>query len=230
MIECLLCGQLFVPQFSFVKIFSKNEFGEKICLHCQKKFEKLGQFRCSFCDKSLDKTDICSDCLAWKKIYGNSLLKNHSVYRYNRQFHDLMVAYKRYGDYALHQVLEELIKDEVSRLQYDFYVPVPTSPEHRAKRQFDTVSAIYEKIFPLSYFLKKKENTGAQGEKNKQERLKTPQGFFVDKKAVFSEDISEGRLLLLDDIYTTGRTLYHARDKLLEVFPKIEIESFSICR
>ncbi|MCT7819680.1 MAG: ComF family protein, partial [Lactobacillus crispatus] len=30
-------------------------------------------------------------------------------------------------------------------------------------------------------------------------------------------------------IYTTGRTLYHARDRLQQGFPEMKIESFSIC-
>ncbi|EEJ75861.1 hypothetical protein HMPREF0492_1017 [Lactobacillus acidophilus ATCC 4796] len=34
----------------------------------------------------------------------------------------------------------------------------------------------------------------------------------------------------MDDIYTTGRTLYHARDCLRQDFPELQIESFSICR
>ncbi|MDN6023416.1 MAG: ComF family protein, partial [Lactobacillus sp.] len=38
------------------------------------------------------------------------------------------------------------------------------------------------------------------------------------------------KVLLLDDIYTTGRTLYHARDCLTSSFPGMHIESFSICR
>ncbi|KRL91590.1 ComF family protein [Lactobacillus kalixensis] len=228
--ECLLCGQVFIPRFSFVRTFSIEINDERLCLQCLKKFERLGKDRCPFCDKNMEKVEICSDCRFWQKIYGNNLMKNHSIYRYNRQFHDLMVSYKRYGDYCLHRVLEELSSEHLKNLNFDYYVPIPTSPDHQQKRQFDTITAIYEKIVPLSFFLKKREHTGAQGEKNKQERLATPQGFIVDANQLSEKDISETSILLLDDIYTNGRTLYHARDKLLEIFPNAKIESFAICR
>ena len=114
--------------------------------------------------------------------------------------------------------------------KYDYYVPVPTSPEHQMRRQFDTISAIYGDILPLTPVLIKKEGSHAQGEKNKEERLKTPQGFLIDKNINIRENIQTGKVLILDDIYTTGRTLYHARDCLKEAFPGMQIESFSICR
>nr|WP_322573199.1 hypothetical protein [Lactobacillus sp. PV037] len=40
----------------------------------------------------------------------------------------------------------------------------------------------------------------------------------------------EGQVVLLDDIYTTGRTLYHARDALIKKYPNLEIKSFTIAR
>ncbi len=53
---------------------------------------------------------------------------------------------------------------------------------------------------------------------------------YFDKNINIGENIQTGKVLILDDIYTTGRTLYHARDCLKEAFPGMQIESFSICR
>ena len=141
-----------------------------------------------------------------------------------------MVAYKRRGDYVLREVLQELSWDYLSKTEFDYYIPVPTSPGHQVKRQFDTISAVYGDIVSLTPLLAKKEGSHAQGEKNKEERLKTPQSFFIDKTLKIKENIQTGKVLLLDDIYTTGRTLYHARDCLKSRFPGMHIESFSICR
>lgn len=172
---------------------------------------------------------MCSDCRNWQAIYGKNILHNHALYRYNSAFHDLMVAYKRRGDYVLREVLQDLCYDYLGKTNYDFYVPVPTSPEHQSRRQFDTISAIYADILPLTPFLIKKSGSHAQGEKNKEERLKTPQSFLIDKNIKIKENIISGKVLILDDIYTTGRTLYHARDCLQQGFPEMKIESFSIC-
>ena len=133
-----------------------------------------------------------------------------------------MVRYKRYGDYILCHVLVELI-DQLPAA--DYYVPVPSSPSHLEKRGFDTVCAIYQKLVPLTKLLVKADTEKAQGEKNREERLLTKQTF----SAIDNKNVS-GKILLLDDIYTTGRTLYHARDALLEVYPNCKINSFTISR
>ncbi|MDF7638572.1 double zinc ribbon domain-containing protein [Lactobacillus sp. ESL0791] len=229
MTTCLLCGQEFTGHTTILQIFSvKKKKPPVICLHCRQRFTPLSGNRCQVCSREWADGDVCNDCRAWGKFYGKNLLYNHSLYHYNDAFHDLMVNYKRYGDYVLYAVLQELCGQEVAKIVADLYVPVPTSPEHRQKRQFDTVSAIYQELVPLTFLLDKKPGGGAQGEKNKRERMRSKQSFIIRKNDL-AADFS-GKILLLDDIYTTGRTLYHARDKLLTVFPQAKISSFSICR
>lgn len=228
--SCLLCEQEFVPAVYFAKIFSiKNYRPTKICLHCLKQFEKLTNKQCAVCSKNMERGIICIDCKNWQTLYHGNVLHNHALYRYNAAFHDLMIAYKRRGDYVLREVLQELCFEYLNKVQFDYYVPIPTFPEHQKKRQFDTISAIYGDILTLTPLLAKKTGSHAQGKKSKEERLKTPQGFFIDKTIKVNENIRTGNILILDDIYTTGRTLYHARDCLQEGFPKAKIESFSIC-
>lgn len=228
---CLLCGQNFVSPIYFSQVFSLKKVNSKrICENCLANFELLTQTRCQICSKNLKQEGICADCKIWHEKYNGKIMKNHSVYRYNGYFRDLMVQYKRYGDYILKDVLQDLCVQKVQKIKADLYIPVPTSPEHRHRRQFDTISAIYSEILPLTHVLEKAEGSHAQGEKNKAERLKTPQGFLLAKNPQIKENINIRKILLLDDIYTTGRTLYHARDKVLEVFPDSQIESFSICR
>ena len=227
--KCLLCGQYFVSKMSFLHLFSLNkENQENICVHCLKKFIPIPKKHCPICSGNLNQNKICSDCVNWQRIYGKKLLTNHSVYLYNRACHDLMVDYKRYGDYVLHAALQELCVKELSEHKADFYVPVPTSSEHIAQRQFDTITAIYGGLVPLTNILGKKSGLRPQGEKNRAERLTSEQSFFVKKN--FKINSQKCSVLLLDDIYTTGRTLYHARDALKKVFPNAEISSFTLCR
>lgn len=229
--RCLLCEQEFTPLVHFTQIFSlQKRRPAKICPHCLKKFEKLTGNQCSFCSKMLQQGIICADCKRWQEDYQGDILRNHALYRYNSAFHDVMVAYKRRGDYVLREVLQELSYEYLNKINYDYYIPVPTSPEHQKRRQFDTITAIYGDILPLTLLLKKERGSHAQGEKSKGERLKTPQNFFIDKSIKISDNIETGKILVLDDIYTTGRTLYHARDCLKVAFPGMQIESFSICR
>lgn len=228
--RCLLCGQYFTVRLDLISLLKLEGKDEQLCSFCRKRFKPLENPACLYCSKPLNTADICSDCQEWKKTYGEDLLVNHSLFYYNDAFHDLMVSYKRYGDYRLREVMQALIRDELKNLIFDYYVPIPTSPEHQKKRQYDTIQGIFADLVPLNAWLKKKTGTGAQGEKNRAQRLLTEQGFLIDKKTSFPDNINQGRILLLDDIYTTGRTLYHARDKLRDVAPQAVIESFSICR
>lgn len=226
--KCLLCDQDIKIDLDFSKILlPSKEVENNCCNNCLEKFEKIGENFCPQCHRrQLDK-EICSDCKQWQKIYHENVLVNHSYYIYNSFAHDLMVSYKRRGDYVLRKVLQDLIRDEIVGFQADFFIPIPTSPEHQKMRKFNTISAIFSELVPLTNALAKKQGTKAQGEKNRQERLKTEQNFILLNK----ENLKlHGKVLILDDIYTTGRTLYHARDKLLEGFPDCQIESFSINR
>jgi competence protein ComFC len=226
---CLVCGQQFMSQISFCQIlYWKKQPEEYLCRSCKSKFTKLSQPRCQFCDRELDKNIICKDCQNWRHLYGDNLIHNHAVYQYNQAAHDLMVNYKRYGDFVLAKVLQQLCYLNLKKIHADFYVPLPTSPEHCASRQFDTITSIFDDLVLLTSVLDKHGGLSAQGEKNRSERLKTPQSFFIKKD--FKVNLNNKKILLLDDIYTTGRTLYHARDAIIKRYPSVQISSFTIYR
>ncbi|MDF7672355.1 ComF family protein [Lactobacillus sp. ESL0701] len=230
--SCLLCGQQFAPAISLRQVFSWQKVHvQRICPRCRAKFQSLPDRKCPVCAGELAPNGVCLNCRTWRKIYGSKLLHHYAVLRYNDAAHDLMVNYKRYGDYVLRAVLQELCDQELKQVKADYYVPIPTSVAHLEKRQFDTISAIYDEIVPLTPILLKSGDYGAQGSKNRTERLKSGQTFGVNHDlALDFNQLNQRKILLLDDIYTTGRTLYHARDALSAVFPAARIESFSIYR
>lgn len=223
MSKCLLCKYNFKRQINYEIIFSFVKSKEKYaCSDCLQKFVKKKGIVCSGCNKEINKKGLCSDCIKWQQKYAGNILDNKAIYQYNKAFHDLMVQYKRYGDYVLSYVLAELVN---SLPKADYYVPIPSSPSHLRKRGFETIASIYQKFVPLTDLLVKADTEKAQGEKNRQERLLTKQTF----SAIINKNV-RGKILLLDDIYTTGRTLYHARDAVLEAYPNCKINSFTISR
>ncbi|MDW5473517.1 phosphoribosyltransferase family protein [Limosilactobacillus reuteri] len=56
----------------------------------------------------------------------------------------------------------------------------------------------------------------AQSSKTKEERLATKQPFILDAP----EKVINKKVLLVDDVYTTGRTLYHAANLLSKLAVK----------
>lgn len=223
MSKCLLCNSNFRREINYEKLFLFIKPTKKYtCNDCLQKFAKKKGILCLGCSKETNAKGMCSDCIRWRKIYENKMLNNRSIYQYNDAFHDLMVRYKRYGDYVLCNVLAELVD---TLPEADYYVPVPSAPSHLQKRGFDTIYSIYQNLVPLTKLLVKEDTEKAQGEKNKEERLLTTQTFYAIKKKNIS-----GKIMLLDDIYTTGRTLYHAQDALLKAYPNCKINSFTISR
>jgi competence protein ComFC len=223
---CAWCQQKFVPKIIPWQLFVQNNQSiNRLCERCQRQFDPLGKRRCPQCSREQPATEICSDCQFWRQIYGQQIMLNQAEWHYNRGFHDLMVAYKRYGDYELWPVLQQLAKP-VQKIKADYFVPIPPSPEHLAQRQFDTIKAIFSHLVPLTHALAKAAGTSAQGEKTRAQRLQTAQSFFVKE----DQPALRGKVVLLDDIYTTGRTLYHARDALQTAFPDCQISSFTIAR
>ncbi len=74
--------------------------------------------------------------------------------------------------------------------------------------------------------LEKKLNNAPQSEKSRQERLAAPQAFRATENMT---KIKNQKVLLVDDVYTTGRTLFHAAEILQTYQPKV-LHTFSLAR
>lgn len=223
--ECLICFNKFTWSINYSEIFLfRKNTRHYLCHACKSKFSRIEKNSCQNCSKPLKKaSSLCEDCCYWKNLYQGKILKNTSLYRYNEVFHDIMVQYKRYGDYEMRLVFQSLL-DKIPKA--DLYIPLPSSPTHLKKRSFDTIRSIYKDKVKLCQLLEKNDSESAQGEKNKAERLKTKQTFTI--KQDISIKNTPQKILLLDDIYTTGRTLYHARDAVNKLFPQSEIQSLTL--
>lgn len=224
--RCLICFNMFALNLDYYELLIPQKNQKKnICPNCLQKFEALTDNVCKNCSRPLkEPQNLCSNCQYWSQKYQGNLLSNKSLYKYNQAFHDLMVQYKRYGDYELRMIFKDLITTLPAA---DLYVPIPSSPSHLKKRGFETIESIYKEKVRLTFLLDKLDHESAQGEKGMWERLNSKQTFRVKKKIQVSNS-SSVKILLLDDIYTTGRTLYHARDALRSDFPCTKIESFTL--
>ena len=162
-------------------------------------------------------------------MYPERTIYHHALYGYNQILRDWLERFKFQGDVRMAAAFEKEISQElVPLIKKGFLlVPVPISPGRRKERGFNQTEELLRAAgLPYVLLLEKREMDSHQSEKNRKERMETTQPFYLNSEMV---KMTGKKLCLVDDVYTTGRTLYHAMDALESLHPA-EICSFSIAR
>ncbi len=240
--SCIFCGKGISFPLSLSFIFSTKKLRESIiCQTCRSQFQRIALAEaCPGCSRPQKEQTLCLDCQEWQKEYPALRQKHTSLFRYNEMAKEYMKAFKVQGDL----VLAELFTVELSKALADYQkthhiVPIPISKESMANRGFNQVSLILEKsgIQYVDWL----SHTGVgkkQATKNRKDRLLAQQFLEVNLDAKERRQINKP-ILIVDDIYTTGRTVVHAKEAF-HIFitstnekrenKNIEIASFSLFR
>lgn len=138
---------------------------------------------------------------------------------------DYFSRYKFQGDYVLRSLFAHELAKHIKKY-YKAYtlVPVPVSKQRYDERGFNQVTAILE-YANLAYLdLFERTDDTRQSSKTKKERLQLNNRYRLKKGAVFPR-----KILLIDDIYTTGSTIMSLRQELIRHGCQ-DIKSLSIAR
>ncbi|WP_127848936.1 ComF family protein [Lacticaseibacillus hulanensis] len=163
--------------------------------------------------------------MRWRKM-DEPVLQNRGLFTYNDAMKDWIERYKGIGDYNLR---DSFASDIVQFMQMRgcAFVPLTTEAGHFAERGFDPVLGLFAPL-PLREWLVKDNTQMPQAKKNRAARLKTPQSF---RCVATKEEMAKfDRICLLDDLYTTGRTLHHAAAAILTAGYKGKVISRSLIR
>ena len=190
---------------------------------------------CAFCGK-IDKNYLCENCR--KNL--QKLEKVH-IYRYKNKFFNEHIYMFKYEKYIREKILNYKFNDKPFYYKtftkifitnkkmcdilksYDIIIPVPIHNKRRKQRGYNQTELIAKElakeILNLEYMniLTKNENAKPQSLLNKEQRIENAKNVYGVIKNI---DIENKRILIFDDIYTTGATANECAKELKKLKPK----------
>jgi competence protein ComFC len=190
--------------------------GYYICPQCSQKIERYSNKNCPFCNIFSEKGKVCQKCqkkyfldqLLIFSLYSDPLIKR-AIYllKYSS-------VYLLGRDFA--QFLAKIIQENFtsSCLSKSLIIPVPMHFKKQRKRGFNQTEIIGKYLslitgIPLvNDLLEKNKNTLPQMKfRNKEERIANLQNVFSVNKKIINPKILKKRIIIIDDVVTTGTTL-----------------------
>lgn len=183
--------------------------GEKICLDCMGKLKLLTPPWCMKCGKKLtEEGEYCRDCLR----KGHSFRRGRALYEYDSA--SLSIYRFKYGgrrEYAdfFGEQIGEYLGDFVKGIRPDALIPVPLHKKRMAARGYNQAEllarAIGERLHVPVYarLVARVKNTAPLKRLNSKERQNNLKKAFI----IAQNDVKLGKVILIDDIYTTGSTM-----------------------
>lgn len=216
--RCFVCGGVMLS-------------GEICCPECASKIPYIRTKRCQRCGKPVeDDQELCGDCLTKSHvctegfgalIYEDVMQRAIAAFKYEDR--------REYGK-ALGTLTYREAREKLMEWEADVLVPVPLHPSRFLKRGFNQAELIAEQISNLSGIpmrtdlLQRVEKTGAL-------KLLTAKGRSEETAHAFSMKGELGdirRIILVDDIYTTGSTVDAAAVPLFEAGAR-EVFFLAVC-
>jgi len=199
---------------------------------------------CGICEK-ICKEDLCKKCeiklnnIMKVKIdnYNDKNFKKHLyIFKYEGIIKERLIKFKfREKAYIYKSMVNFLIKNEkVCRFlkTYDIIIPVPIHYNRKVTRGYNQSALIAKELakkLNIKYeekVLFKKVNNKPQSTKNKEDRAKNVIDVYYTKN---EQNIYNKKIILLDDIYTTGSTVNECC-KILKLAGAKSVDVISIAK
>lgn len=173
--------------------------------------------QCAVCGNVIDTGCFCASCrksfLLQKVIRDAEPLQEvFLLYKYEQQLKEMLHRVKFDGERSLLPLLQEEAKQalpagiEYFFADYDIVAGIPTSPERRERRGFDVPERIFSfSVVKYQQILIRLRNTLPLYELEPALRREELQGCFK-----VCSSVTDKKILLCDDIYTTGSTMREA--------------------
>ncbi len=220
---CPLCGK---------NLLKKDQ---KICKLCSKKKIFIKEPVCYSCGKPLDsfEEEFCTDCKKHPKNFRRGM--GLCIYQEPVKSSLAAIKYKNKREFANYYILETERRKgkELKKLGVDVIVPVPLHKKKRRKRGFNQAEIFAEGIGKIircpveKNLVKRTVYTKPQKKLSSRERKENLRKAFLGDYKAYEKAGCPKKVLVVDDIYTTGATVQGVSDALLSMGVK-EIYIFCI--
>ncbi|MBR2187351.1 MAG: ComF family protein [Lachnospiraceae bacterium] len=185
--------------------------GGLVCIGCERKPLPVSGPRCMKCGRMLgsDREEYCSDCREVIHFYDRAF----SVFVYNDVMQQSIYRFKyrgkqEYADFYGESIVRYLGR-EIESLGADALIPVPLHKDRQKKRGYNQASLIAKKLSKLTGIrleddlVRRVAATRPQKNLNREERRKNLKRAFLLSRNI----VKLTRVIIVDDIYTTGSTV-----------------------
>lgn len=181
-----------------------------ICRECVKKLPYIKEPCCMKCGKELrrEEEEYCGDCRKWEHVY----TQGKALFSYDKVMQQSVAAFKYKGrqEYAVlyGSEMARCFKTQLKRWGAEVLIPVPVHKSRCRQRGYNQAALLAESLsrhtgIPADEtVLVRRKKTEAQKTLNDKERRKNLQDAFQLRKNV----VQYKKIVLVDDIYTTGST------------------------
>lgn len=198
-----------------------GKIGTVVCEDCEK---NINEFKINLLEKEILEVNFQNK---YEKSSNSSNNKNKRIivnkfyiYKYDGIIRNLLIKYKFNDASYLRELFAKLIlkNKKVCRFleNYDIIIPVPISKKRRMERGYNQTELIVkfiekeltnnriQKIKVDTGSLIKIKNTKPQSKSNLKDRINNVKGVY---KLINEEKIKGKKIVIFDDIYTTGSTI-----------------------
>lgn len=187
------------------------------CLYCQKEIASNS----SLVYYLVNDDGLCEECRK-QLAYCPCKIKIQDIevksfYQYNEMMKGLILQYKECYDEALKDIFFAELKDKIHFKYHDYKVVlVPSSKTNLKRRGFNHLALMCQSLrLPIADILEKR-NDISQNNLNYAERFKMVENIQIKQNATVPE-----KILLIDDLLTTGSSIYGAYKALKPYSEKI---------
>jgi len=199
--KCAFCRTL---------LLTRGEEIPVLCLACEKEIQWMVPPHCPRCGRPFPKgstSHLCSDCLKQKLFFD----WGRAVVLYQGVLAEAIRRFKYHGDISLAGPLGLFWnRMNLEDLSFEAILPVPLHPARLRERGFNQALLLgkilakihNKKVLPKA--LRRIRNTIPQVQLDHSERERNVRGAFAVRE---KQEILDKRLLLVDDVFTTGATV-----------------------